>query len=75
MLTSELLLKSVALRQRHFEARCQLVALGVHAGIIGDAGTDACGACVAAMVSRRAAQPSCWSKAAQARFWMKKSAV
>ena len=39
VLTDQLLLKGVALRQRYFEARCQLAAFGVHADIIGDAGT------------------------------------
>ena len=39
------------------------------------AGVRVRGGCVAALVSHRVAQPSCWSKAAQARFWMKKSAV
>ena len=75
ILTGELLLKSVTLRQCHLEARYQLALFGVHAGIIGDAGAGARGGCVAAMVSRRVGQPSCSSKAAQARFCMKKSAV
>ena len=55
--------------------QAQDLKFGVRAGIIGDAGAGTRGGCVAAMVSCRVGQPSCSSKAAQARFCMKKSAV